>query len=133
MVAAPMAFGTGILIKNFIHRGGTQVDDFTKGFCRLFFGKFLRQRNGGGSGGPRLPSHFSSKSDFILPSYATKIKLVRIFSYLFEILFHFSRFFLATNGPERFKKLREAGRKNFHLVAPPKTSVVTSYDQEQES
>ena len=28
-----------------------------------------------------------------------------------------------------FKKLREACRKNFHLVAPPKTSVVTSYDQ----
>ena len=38
-------------------------------------------------------------------------------------------FFLATNGPERFKKLREACRKNFHLVAPLKTSVVTSYDQ----
>ena len=32
-------------------------------------------------------------------------------------------------GPERFKKLREACRKNFHLVAPPKTSVVTTYDQ----
>ena len=48
----------------------------------------------------------------------------------FEFLkFHFSRFFLATNRPERFKKLREACRKNFHLVVPPKTSVVTSYDQ----
>ena len=28
-----------------------------------------------------------------------------------------------------FKKLREVSRKNFHQVAPPKTSVVTSYDQ----
>ena len=28
-----------------------------------------------------------------------------------------------------FKTLREACRKHFHLVAPPKTSVVTSYDQ----
>ena len=28
-----------------------------------------------------------------------------------------------------FKKLREVCRKHFHLVAPPKTSVVTSYDQ----
>ena len=32
-------------------------------------------------------------------------------------------------GPERFNKLREAYSKNFHLVAPLKTSVVTSYDQ----
>ena len=32
-------------------------------------------------------------------------------------------------GPGGFRKLREACRKNFHLVAPPKTSVVTSYDQ----
>ena len=31
-------------------------------------------------------------------------------------------------GPGRFRKLREACRKNFHLVAPLKTSVVTSYD-----
>ena len=31
--------------------------------------------------------------------------------------------------PGGFKKLREVCRKNFHLVAPPKTSVVTSYDQ----
>ena len=43
--------------------------------------------------------------------------------------FHFSMFFLATNRPVRFKKLREACRKNFHLVAPPKTYVVTSYDK----
>ena len=28
-----------------------------------------------------------------------------------------------------FKKLREAYRKKIHLVAPLKTSVVTSYDQ----
>ena len=31
--------------------------------------------------------------------------------------------------PGGFKKLREVCRKNFHLVAPSKTSVVTSYDQ----
>ena len=30
--------------------------------------------------------------------------------------------------PGRFKKIREACRKNFHLVAPPKTFMVTSYD-----
>ena len=39
------------------------------------------------------------------------------------------RFSLGFLGPERFKKLREACRKIVHLVAPPKTSVVTSYDQ----
>ena len=32
-------------------------------------------------------------------------------------------------GPGGFKKLREACRKNFHLVAPFKTSMVPSYDQ----
>ena len=31
--------------------------------------------------------------------------------------------------PGGFRKIREACRKNFHLVAPLKTSVVTSYDQ----
>ena len=31
--------------------------------------------------------------------------------------------------PGGFKQLREASRKNFHLVAPLKTAVVTSYDQ----
>ena len=30
-----------------------------------------------------------------------------------------------------FKKLREVCRKHFHQVAPPKTSMVTSYDQKQ--
>ena len=28
-----------------------------------------------------------------------------------------------------FRKVREVCRKNFHLVAPPKTAVVPSYDQ----
>ena len=32
-------------------------------------------------------------------------------------------------GPGGFRKLREACRKNFHLVAPLITSVVTSYDR----
>ena len=32
-------------------------------------------------------------------------------------------------GPGGFKKLRETCTNFFHLVAPPKTSVVTSYDQ----
>ena len=32
-------------------------------------------------------------------------------------------------GAERFKKFREAYRKEIHLVAPLKTPVVTSYDQ----
>ena len=31
--------------------------------------------------------------------------------------------------PRGFRQLREACRKNFHLVVPSKTSVVTSYDQ----
>ena len=35
------------------------------------------------------------------------------------------------DDPGMFKKLREVCRKHFHLVAPPKTSVVTSYDQKQ--
>ena len=30
-----------------------------------------------------------------------------------------------------FRKLREACRKNFHLVAPLKTGMVTSYDQKK--
>ena len=37
----------------------------------------------------------------------------------------------AFGGPGGFRKLREACRKNFHLVAHSKTSVVTSYDQKQ--
>ena len=32
-------------------------------------------------------------------------------------------------GPGRFKKLREACRIHFHLVAPLKTVMVTSYDR----
>ena len=36
VVATPMAFGTGILIIFFIHRGGTQVDDFTRDFVDYF-------------------------------------------------------------------------------------------------
>ena len=50
----------------------------------------------------------------------------------FEILnLHFCRFFLKLLGPKRFKKLRQACRKNFHLVAPLKDGVVTSYDRWQ--
>ena len=45
-----MAFGTGILIKHFIHRGGTQDTDFNKGIIGRIFTKFLRRRNGGGQG-----------------------------------------------------------------------------------
>ena len=41
-------------------------------------------------------------------------------------------FFLKNLGPEWFKKLREASRKDFHLVAPPNTAVVPSYDQKTE-
>ena len=32
-------------------------------------------------------------------------------------------------GPERFKKVREACRNNFHLISCNMVSVVTSYDQ----
>ena len=32
-------------------------------------------------------------------------------------------------GPERFRKVREACRNNFHLVAPHKSSMVPIYDQ----
>ena len=32
-------------------------------------------------------------------------------------------------GPERFKKLREACRNNFHLISCNMDSVLTSYDQ----
>ena len=32
--------------------GGTQVDDFNKGFSKGFFDKILRRRNGGGQGDP---------------------------------------------------------------------------------
>ena len=42
---------------------------------------------------------------------------------------HFTRLFLNILGPKRFKKLRQACRKNFHLVAPLKNGVVTSYGQ----
>ena len=38
----------------------------------------------------------------------------------------------AFGGPGGFKKLREACRKNFHLVAPLKNSVVTNYDQKND-
>ena len=38
-------------------------------------------------------------------------------------------FFLEFLGPERFEKLREACRIHFHVVAPPKTAMVPSYDQ----
>ena len=52
-------------------------------------------------------------------------------------LFGFSNFFGPENlgflqvfgGPGGFRKLREACRKNFHLVAPKKNGVVPSYDQ----
>ena len=52
------------------------------------------------------------------------------------ILFFFSdvdisffRFFLDMLRPARFRKLREACRIHFHVVAPLKKLVVTSYDQ----
>ena len=37
---------------------------------------------------------------------------------------------LFVSGVGGFRKLREACRRNFHLVAPLKTSVVTTYDQQ---
>ena len=49
-----------------------------------------------------------------------------VFKHLFSEQLGFSCFY---QGPGGFRKLREACRKNFHLVAPPKTSVVTIYDQ----
>ena len=50
--------------------------------------------------------------------------------FFFEILeFHFFSFFLEFLRPERFRKLREACRIHFHLVAPNKFFMVPSYDQ----
>ena len=40
--------------------GCTQVDDFTKGFSKGKNTKNIRRRNGGVSGGPRLPSQKTS-------------------------------------------------------------------------
>ena len=40
-------------------RGGTQVDDFTKGFSKGKLTKNLRRTTGGGSGGPRPPYGFT--------------------------------------------------------------------------
>ena len=49
----PMGFYIGILIKSSPPKGGgTQVDDFTKGFTKGIFEKILRRRNGGGQGDP---------------------------------------------------------------------------------
>ena len=39
--------------------------------------------------------------------------------------------FVYSYVPGRFRKLREVRRKNFHSVAPPKTSVVPSYVQKR--
>ena len=62
--------------------------------------------------------------------YAKIQIVVKILEIKKKINLHFSRFFLNILGPKRFKKLRQACRKNFHLVAPLKNGVVTSYDQE---
>ena len=71
---------------------------------------------------PSWPSHSEV-------SYAKNLVLVGFF-YFFEILkLHVFSFFLEFLRPERFRKLREACRNRFHLVAPPKTFMVTSYDQ----
>ena len=82
--------------------------------------RFSRSRSIGSTPGISvIPSFFNEKQRFF-----------KMFVDFFEISkFNFSKFFLATNGPECFEKFREACRKNFHPVAPLKTSVVTSYDQ----
>ena len=47
----PMGFYIGILTKSSPPKGGgTQVDDFTKGFTKGIFEKILRRRNGGVKG-----------------------------------------------------------------------------------
>ena len=51
----PWRVAQGFSFEFFIHRGGTQVDDFTKGFCNDFLTKFFGEEMGG-SGGPRPPS-----------------------------------------------------------------------------
>ena len=68
---------------------------------------------------------------FLRPEGKNKEKRIfKIFEFLKISSLHFSMFFLKSLGPKRFKKLRQACRKNFHLVAPLKNGVVTSYDQE---
>ena len=52
-----MAFGTGILIKQIIHRGGTQDTDFDKGIIG-FLKAISSAKKWGVSGGPRPPSIF---------------------------------------------------------------------------
>ena len=47
-----MGFYIGILIKSSPPKGGTQVDDFTKGFIKGTITKHLRRRNVGGQGDP---------------------------------------------------------------------------------
>ena len=53
VVATPMAVRLGIRIQSPPpQEGGTQVDDFTKGFINGTITKHLRRRNGGGQGDP---------------------------------------------------------------------------------
>ena len=59
----PIGFYIGILIKSSPPKGGgTQADDFIKGFINGFFEEILRRRNLGGQGDPdplivtRIPS-----------------------------------------------------------------------------
>ena len=61
--------------------------------------------------------------------YAKKLIVVNLFNFFRNFEIPFFSFFLEILTPERFKKLREACRIHFHLVAPLKTVMVTSYDQ----
>ena len=78
MVATPMAFGTGILIKKLfiggVHKLMILQRDFVDDFLTKFFGEEM-----GGSGGPRPPSVlFAVFIVFVLP--------VGILRHVYEIL-----------------------------------------------
>ena len=78
------------------------------------------------------------KTKILEPKFLEKIEKINdYYLYFGGVLGGFSEKFGPNNfgflevfgDPGGFRKLREACRKKIHLVAPPKTSVVPSYDQ----
>ena len=57
------------------------------------------------------------------------VPVVLVFLLVLEVPGPEIRILQEISSPEPAGNVREVCRKHFHLVAPPKTSVVTSYDQ----
>ena len=62
-------------------------------------------------------------------AYAQKLIVVEILSKFWSVNFGFPAVSFRTFW---FRKVREVCRIHFHLVAPPETAVVPSYDQKTE-